>query len=182
MISLKEHTSSKYTPRTYYNGQTADVTLAIASDLSTPGELSTKKAAGDRYIGFEYDNKLSSDFVADRLILFLRQKNGKTINIAGNGIYTLNKHGVSQEEVNLFITKVIKKVNEEIKIERIYSGGQTGFDMAGAIAAAFLKIDATITFPKGFIQRDKEKIDSEHTKEEIKQQIINGVEKLKEKL
>lgn len=45
-LIIKESTSSKYTPRTYYNAKSADLTVAFAVDFSTAGERCTHKAAG----------------------------------------------------------------------------------------------------------------------------------------
>lgn len=171
-ITIREHTSSKYTPRTYYNGKSAEATIALAVDLTTAGEISTKKAAEDRYLGVHLEDSVTSKDVAKSLIAFMREKNATTLNIAGNGIYTLNKYDCSQEHINQFVYEALYFTLKEISIKKIFTGGQTGVDLAGAIAANILNIDAEITFPKGFIQRGIDKVDRAHTMKEIEDQII----------
>lgn len=46
MLTILEHKSSSYAPRTYENAAKADVTIAIAVDYNTAGERLTHKAAG----------------------------------------------------------------------------------------------------------------------------------------
>lgn len=178
MIIIQEHSSNKYTPRTYFNAKSADVTVAFAVDLKTAGEILTHKAAGDKYIGFLLTEETKAIDLARQLYLFMKKNNAKTLNIAGNGIYTLSKHNCSQEHINNFICDVIEKVHQYWKIEKIFTGGQSGVDLAGAVVASYLKIDALITLPKGYIQRFEDKIDREHTKEEIEKQIEYYVNKL----
>lgn len=179
MIIVQEHTSAKYTPRTYFNAKSGDVTVAFAVDLETAGELLTHKAAGDRYIGFLLTEDTQSIDLARQLYKFMKEKNAKTLNIAGNGIYTLSKHNCSQEHINNFVCDVIEKVHQHWNIEKIFTGGQTGVDLAGAVVAQYLNIDALITLPKGFIQRFEDKRDREHTREEIENQIEFWVKELK---
>ena len=171
MVEIREHSSPKYTPRTYFNAKTADVTLAIAVDLSTAGEKCTHKAAGDKYIGFQIDKDTDYLEVARGLYKFMKARQAKTLNVAGNGIYTLAKYGINQEWINRFVCNVIAKVDEFNPIETIYSGGQTGVDMAGAVAANIVGIDATITLPKGYIQRFEDKVDVCQSYEDVERQL-----------
>lgn len=171
MINILEHSSEKYAPRTYANGKVAQATVAIATDLTTPGEITTKKAAGSKYIGFHYGKDSCPKEFGNKLGLFMKSLKANTLNVAGNGIYTLSKHGVTQEEINLFVTKMIYHANMVTKIEKIHTGGQTGVDIAGAVAAFNLDIDAEVLMPRGLIQRDKNKIDKSYTKDAILKQI-----------
>lgn len=172
---LQEHKSDKYGPRTYHNANSADLTVAFAVDLNTAGEVLTHKAAGDRYIGFKLDDESTSLDLARELYRKMKSMNAKTLNIAGNGIYTLSKYKCSQEFINEFVYDVLSRVHEHWKIEKIVSGGQTGVDIAGAVAAKKLNIPAVITFPKGFIQRFEDKRDITQTKEDIEKQIDHWV-------
>ena len=180
MVKVQEHTSAKYTPRTYFNAKSGDVTVAFAVDLKTAGELLTHKAAGDRYIGFLLEEQTQPIELARQLYKFMKEKNAKTLNIAGNGLYTLNKHKCTQEHMNNFVCDVIQKVHQHWPIEKIFTGGQTGVDLSGAVVAKYLDIEALITLPKGYIQRFEDKIDREHTKEQIEEQITYWCNKLKE--
>ena len=81
-----------------------------------------------------------------------------TLNIAGNGIYTL-KGRYTQSQIDNFTYELLKAVTDSKDlihpIELIRSGGQTGFDEAGIKAAIRLGIPAKILAPKGFKFRDE---------------------------
>ncbi len=171
MVVVQEHKSVKYTPRTYFNASSGDVTLAMAVDLNTAGEILTHKAAGEKYIGFLLDNNIQAIDIARDLYRFMKKRNAKTLNIAGNGIYTLSKYGCDQAYINEFVVEVIELVNKNLPIEKIYTGGQTGVDLAGAVAANYLGIEALITLPNGYMQRFEDKKDITQTKEDVENQI-----------
>lgn len=181
-LTLKQSNSEKYSPRTYYNAKSADVTVAFAVDLKTAGELLTHKAAGEKYIGFLLTDESDTLLIARQLYKKLKDSSAKSLNIAGNGIYTLSIHGCSQDFINLFVYKVIEKVHKHYPIEKIYTGGQTGVDMAGAIAGIKLDIPVEITFPKGFVQRFEDKIDISQTEQDILNQIEMRINALNESL
>ncbi len=179
---IKEHFSEKYSPRTYYNANNSDITLAFAVDMNTKGEMLTKKAAGDKYMGFVLDDHMSAQKAADKIIKIMESKKNPvcSINIAGNGIYTLIKQQCSQEFINLFIYNVLQKVHAEKSISKILSGGQTGVDLAGIVAADYLQIDFEMTLPKGFQQRNQMGVDILNTQEMIENQVLlyrNNLEK-----
>lgn len=160
MIRIIENKSSSYAPRTYANAQAALITAAFAVDYYTAGEKLTMKAAGTRFIKLPLEvEKLRSDpesqaeMLLKRVISMRVRKNELTINIAGNGIYTLARHGWSQAMINDHITTVLAIVHEQFGIKHIYCGGQTGADIAGAVAARRLGIDATVHMPRGLKQR-----------------------------
>ena len=181
-LSLNQSNSEKYSHRTYYNAKSADVTVAFAVDLYTRGEQLTHKAAGEKYVGFLLQEDTEAITLSRALYKKLRDSNAKTLNIAGNGIYTLSQHGCSQEFINLFVYQVLEKVHQHHKIEKIYTGGQTGVDMAGVITALKLDIPIEVTFPKGFIQRFENKIDIHQSKEQILSHIDTQFNKLTENL
>lgn len=170
-LKIQESNSEKYTPRTYFNAKSADLTIALAVNLSTAGELLTHKAAGDKYIGFKLDDNSDTKEIAEKILERIKEKNVKTLNIAGNGIYTLSKYGCDQSFINYFVYHVLNHVCENTEIKHIFTGGQTGVDLAGAVFAKYKGVNATITLPKGYIQRFEDKIDRKHTKEEIETQI-----------
>ncbi len=76
-----------------------------------------------------------------------------TLNIAGNGIYTM-KGIYKQKEVDAFTYDLLKEVvsspNLKNKIGFIRSGGQTGFDEAGIKAGDMLGIPTLVYAPKGW--------------------------------
>ena len=82
---------------------------------------------------------------------------GISLNIAGNGIYTM-KGKYTQQQVDDFTYELLKQVLNSPKlinkIESIRTGGQTGFDEAGAKAGIRLGIPTTILAPKGWTFRN----------------------------
>lgn len=175
MIEILEHKSSSYGPRTYANAAAGDVTIALAVDYSTAGERLTHKAAGKKYLKLDplIDDLQNSRKLWSRLNL-LRIPN-PVVNIAGNGIYTLVKHGWTQDRINRYVLAVLERAHLHYPISKIISGGQTGVDIAGGWAAVKLGIDCMLTLPKGFVQRHEEGIDVTHTREEIMAQITKGI-------
>jgi len=102
-----EDTKRNYAHRTWANAEWSDITLAIASDMSSPGELTTKKAVGHRYVGYQ----LPPDFadkvqytnprcrMADKVIAMIMEhphfrKDGLRLNIAGNSQISLGRAGI----------------------------------------------------------------------------------------
>lgn len=179
-LTILEHKSSSYGPRTYVNAAESDLTIAIAVDYTTAGEKLTHKAAGEKYL--KLDPVLP--WIENARILFKQlSRNGNNspayINVAGNGIYTLCKHGKSQYEMNQYVYDILAQVSEYFPIRAIRSGGQTGTDIAGGVAGVALGIPTTLLLPKGFKQRHEDGVDIEHTEDEIREQVMSGVARLK---
>lgn len=175
-VTVSEHPSSGYRARTKYNADSADVTIAFAADYRTAGEQLTASVAGNKYVRFEGS---MSDFI-EAIVKKLRSVNGTSLNVAGNGIYTWTKHGKTQEQINKAMYDVLKLVNKYVPLSKIVTGGQTGSDIAGAIAARALGIPVEVTMPQGFLQRDAASKDSRHTREDILKQIEDGAAQLKD--
>ena len=174
MINIREHTSSSYAPRTWHNAAQG-VTLAIAVDFSTAGEkLTTKAAQKNGIVHLDARNFATGWLPAAReLYKALKEADCRVINVAGNGIYTYNKHGYDQPDVNAMVYQVLKQINDHWKLDHVVSGGQTGADLAGLIAAVKLGIPCTGTWPDGFKMRFEDNIDRWHTAEEV-MEIINS--------
>lgn len=172
MLTILEHKSSSYGPRTYHNALYADVTIALACDYTTAGERLTHKAAGNRYLKLDFINNKHID-LARILYKYMYENECRIVNVAGNGIYTLYKKGVTQEWCNQALYDILGKVNDFHPIHEIVSGGQTGVDIAGAVAGYKLGIDTTIALPKGFIQRYEDGKDITHTEQQIWDKIIH---------
>ncbi len=183
LLSIVEHRSPNYSPRTYHNAQGADLTVALACDFGTAGEKLTHKAAGQKYLGVPI--KFTAEETARMIVYHLKEKGltHPTLNIAGNGIYTLRKKAdMSQLMVNLHLTHTLALVNREIPIKKIISGGQTGVDIAGIVAARLLQIDAEATFPKGFTQRFEDGQDITRTAEDIRAEVEAMADAIREDL
>lgn len=168
-LELLEHASGFYGPRTGVNARSADVTVAMAVDFNTAGEKLTHKVAGARYVGIALGSDVDS--AAQALTAFLRRKEARTLNVAGNGIYTLSKHGHTQESTNEWVYRLLLRVVKAHPLEHIRSGGQTGVDQAGLVAAVALGVPATGLFPKGFLQRNQQGVDAAQTAEIIRTTI-----------
>lgn len=155
-IELWEHSEPGYSKRTSDNAK-CDVTMATAADYSTGGERMTKQFAGNRYIPLPLF--LDADEAGRRLAEFMQKLGARSLNVAGNGIATLSVKHWTQEAVNQWIYECIATAHAIRPIERIQSGGQTGIDMSGAIAAHRLGIPAKILFPQGYKQRGEDSRD-----------------------
>lgn len=171
MIYLKEHTSSSYGPRTWHNAAQG-VTLAYAVDHTTAGEKLTQKAAKGKIVMVDANDH--DDLSAARaLYMTLKHYDCKVINVAGNGIYTFNKHGIGQKNVNDAIYNILSYITPHWGINHIVSGGQSGADIAGLIAAQRLGIDCTGMWPKGYKMRFEDGKDVNHTPEQIMEILRN---------
>lgn len=157
-IRFEEEQSSGYRERTIKNAS-ADATIALANDFTTAGERLTKNSVEGqkkKYIPIDTKNlTVTSERVAG-IVSRLNSVNAKTLNIAGNGIYSLP---YTQEQVDEFTYQLLKAVVEspdlKNKIEFIRSGGQTGFDEAGVKAGNRLGIPTLVLAPKGWKFRNK---------------------------
>lgn len=173
-LVIREHKSSFYGPRTYANANDADVTIALAVDYSTAGERLTHKAASDKYLKLDptVENLQNSRKLWSRLNL-LRVPH-PVVNVAGNGIYTLLKHGWTQDMINQYVLVMFERVQKHFPVAKIISGGQTGVDLAGGYAGWKLGIDTVLTLPKGFKQRHEDGVDRDHTYEDIWYQVTGS--------
>lgn len=163
-IIFEEEQTSGYRSRTIKNAS-ADATIAIAADFNSAGERLTKSSVLSQkklYLPVSTDVFASSTEVAMAAGIIAKQLNSLpqsviSLNIAGNGIYTL-KGKLSQKGVDEFtyelLNEVIKRLNENKVIGSIRTGGQTGFDEAGAKAGMRLGIPTKILAPKGWVFRD----------------------------
>ena len=138
--------STGYRERTIENAEWSDITLALAVDFTTAGEKLTKKSAGKKYVNHQlafvdvsFAKQGAEEIFKDIKRKKLPTKNIK-LNIAGNGIYSLDGF-MTQDEINDYTTSLLKELmNLGVTISSIRSGGQTGADEAGIIAAQRLGI------------------------------------------
>lgn len=150
-LTLLEDASSSYAPRTKVNASSADLTVAFATDFTTAGERLTRRVAGVQFVAID----LSWPHLISARYLFqaMRRHQCKTLNIAGNGMYTLVQAGWTEAALDAHLMDIIGKCHEHWPLQAIRSGGQTGVDEAGLVVACALGIDATGLYPKGFKQR-----------------------------
>ena len=170
-IAFQEEPTSGYRTRTVKNAS-ADATIALATDFSSAGERLTKSSVlnqNKKYIPIDANTLEVTEARVNKIVdtinsipnkqgdLFGGTTNGFSLNIAGNGIYTM-KGKYTQEQVDEFTYQLLKSVlqsprlNKEITLLR--SGGQTGFDEAGIKAGVRLGIPTLALAPKGWTFRD----------------------------
>lgn len=169
MLLIQQHPATGYAPRTCTNAQAADLTVAFAVDFSTPGELLTKKMAGHRYVDIPYG--MDPTEAARRLYKALRFHQARSLNVAGNGLYTLIQGGWSQESTNVWVFEVISTAHRHWPIEEIRSGGQTGVDTAGLVSGLVLELKTTGLYPQGFVQRGADNVDRMMDPNELRRRI-----------
>lgn len=154
-----EEPTTGYRNRTIKNAR-ADATIAFAVDFNSAGERLTRSSViqqGKKYIPVDTNNPEITDELVESIVNQLNEVNAKSLNIAGNGIYTL-KGKYTQEQVDNYVyellSRVLKSPNLTTSITSIRSGGQTGYDEAGIKAAQRLGIVNGILAPKGWKFRD----------------------------
>ena len=177
-IDFQEEQSSGYRNRTIKNAS-ADTTIALAIDFNSAGEkltkssvLSQKKQYIDRDLnqmfiikdpfnpdlGYELHDSNIFD-MANGIVQMLNKNKTKSLNIAGNGIYTMKgkyDQNLLDEAVLRLLEYITLSDNLDIEITSIRTGGQTGIDEAGAKAGIKLGIPTTILAPKGWTFRNIE--------------------------
>lgn len=151
LLELLEHFSTDYGPRTGVNARSAELTVAFALNFDTAGERLTAKLAGKKYLGIAFGSDITE--AAKLLASRVKQTETRTLNVAGNGIYSFAEKQLRQEDVNRWVFEVLRRVHESVGLTHVRSGGQTGVDTAGLVAAIALGIPATGLYPKGFKHR-----------------------------
>jgi len=134
------------------DGSTKQILTRITAihPKGTPGFLGTWNKEGWAQEGIKAIERFKDGAAA---IEFEIIKPSITLNIAGNGIYTM-KGKYTQQQVDDFTYELLKAVinssNLKNKIISIRTGGQTGFDEAGAKAGIKLGIKTYVLAPKGW--------------------------------
>lgn len=152
--------STSYPVRTRENAEWSDITIALAENFSTAGEKLTQRVAGAKYVSHSLSNsndpQAIADSIYDQIVAKGKVKNLK-LNIAGNGIYTLTQ---PQEYYNNLLTEVLSILQSKgVTFSAIRSGGQTGIDEAGIIAAQRLNIPSIVHTTSDFKFRGKDNKD-----------------------
>jgi hypothetical protein len=174
MIEFKEDEDSAYNGRTFKNAS-ADVTLAIACDFTTGGEILTKRYVIEQeklYIPINIDIFTTQEDFKKTVSIIVKAIDGLgkdeiSLNIAGNGIYRFKDSFVStQQMIDYLIYSLLKEINANLKtkISLVRTGGQSGADESGAKAGVKLGIPTLVLAPKGWRFRDINEIN--HTNEE----------------
>lgn len=186
-----------YPVRTDENAEWSDITLGMGIDFTTNGEFRTAEAAGaivdrnkktikpaGKYLQMEFDigtpqneGELIPNYSALDKVVSKAKKLGKPIklNIGGNGIYTFKDS--TQEDVNEGVLAALKYlIDKGVQIEEVRSGGQSGVDEAGILAAQSLDLPWSVHAPKGwqFLDANKKSVYGE---EKFKARFMNSSQK-----
>lgn len=169
-IRFIEHQDPSYKGRTKENAS-ADATIAIACNFKSAGEILTKKLVLDQrkiYIPIDISESLTvNKEIVNHVNSLLKKAIGNNIidnsislNIAGNGIYTM-RGKYSQQDLDLYVYRLLKAILNigDVSFNLIRSGGQTGLDEAGAKAGERLGIETLVVCPKGWKYRDISGVD-----------------------
>lgn len=184
-VYLKEHSQYSYQPRTKFNADNSDLTIAFTVDQFTAGERLTRKLATEmKYMHINLHTVSPACAARDIHNRIASQFKGacNIINIAGNGVYTLTRHKWMQGDANqyLFDTfSVLKDKWGNMPVKGFRSGGQTGVDIAAAVMAYALGADAVITFPKSYRQRGVDGQDFVEKREDVMMKVIAMDKQLK---
>lgn len=183
-IQIIQHKSSNYPPRTYQTAKESDLTIAIAVKYDTAGERLTEKAATN-YLRISYDDWDSwytptKESYLDKCFLGLIENGIDKIklNIAGNSIGTFARFGITQSQVNKKVFDILSFISKRYSIIQILSGGQTGTDTAGVVAALALGIPVKVIFPNGFLQRNESNNDFHTTENDYLDGVLEYAEEL----
>lgn len=84
LYGMKETESPKYAPRTALNVRDSDVTIRIATNFNSPGEILTKTII-DRYNRPFFDiDPLDDSIMPEMVAEWIKENNAEVINVAGN--------------------------------------------------------------------------------------------------
>lgn len=179
-----------YASRTSKNARWSDITLALTADIESPGEKTTRKAAGDKFVGYILpDGFRDLEYYPNPVMKMAKEiawlieanpnfrKEGLRLNIAGNAMPILSRHGITVNMVSSLIWHILVELAEDgTKIEEVRSGGQTGVDEAAVIAAQNCGLKCSILAPKGFRMHYEDGVeieDEKHFKDRFRRQVID---------
>jgi hypothetical protein len=180
-ITFKTSKQAGYPGRTKENAA-ADATLAIARNFTTRGEELTKTSAGKKWVGVQLNDLTIHQEDVDAIVKHLNDLNAHSLNIAGNSLHSLGKT-YTQNQIDEYTHNLLKAVlndpNLKTKITSIVTGGQSGFDEAGAKAGSKEGIPTTVNAPAHYLFRD---ISGADISDELqfKQRFSNGTKELPE--
>lgn len=160
-IELLQHEIYGYRARTIENAKQADHTILFCANKNSSGsELTKRSAARYTMVGVDRDgidnhNRMNHIRLEAgmQIIREIRDIESPKLNIAGNTMFTFYMHHIRQEDVNQFVYDVLRIVMTYVPIKEIRSGGQTGADVAGLVAAHKLGIPAIGLYPAEYMIR-----------------------------
>lgn len=164
-ITFIEDASSDYRSRTQKNAEAADVTADFAlTRIGSGGQTGQTRMftehAGNTYVNIKVSpTTIDIDAAVQSLVQQIKAAGHQgdiSLQIAGHG---LSRMEAPQGHLDRMVAEVLALAHpilgqDGINISEILSGGQTGFDEAGAKAGMALGIPVTVLAPKGWRFRD----------------------------
>jgi muramidase (phage lysozyme) len=155
-IKFEESNTALYAERTRKNAAAADITIDFSQTETGSGGKSglTKRAtkeAGKVYVNIRVDkdgkfNEQEALAAIDEAITESDIPFGAVkVNVAGHGLSSLK---AEQASLDAAVESLLRKVHKKHNLESVRSGGQTGFDEAGAKAGQALGLPTTVLAPK----------------------------------
>jgi hypothetical protein len=177
MITFTEHHTPGYPARTKENVLRADLTIAIALDFKTRGEVLTRQICEDfkkHYLDVAFYPTSLGNSAIESFVTKLNSIHTDFINlnIAGNGIYALP---TEQKACDYFVFELLKRIQSHPAFSKdfitVRSGGQTGIDEAGIYAAERLQMPTMVLAPRGWMFRNKAGVDV-YSEAEFKKRFV----------
>ena len=162
-IKFREAKNPGYIARTTETGLEGDLTIDFAK--TRKGSGATRRMAGTKWNHIPIDSDglpitTSKEYKDSITNIAASLASGETVNIAGHGIYSIK---ANQKSVDAAMNSMFSKITQRLKklgvlnslpdSAKIITGGQTGFDEAGAKAAAKYGFKTEVIAPKGYIYR-----------------------------
>ena len=163
-----------FAARTIENARNSDVTIDFSAQLSGSGGANglTREAArraGKPYvqIPIRTDGSVDIDGAVKNIALAIIKTGNPsvTLNIAGHGLSTIAKDQKrnlsSQSDADRVTLEIISRVKQQLEeinfgIKKIRTGGQSGFDESGIMAASRLGIPSLVHAPADWRYLDRE--------------------------
>ena len=177
-IQFTQSSQMGYPGRTRENAKGSDITIDFATTPTGSGGPRglTKQATAEArkkytHVAIAKDGTIDVEKSVNDIVKKIKscKKKSITINVAGYALKEFvdklsESSNISQETCNKLAFDVLKRVQEElalqnIAIKQVRSGGQTGFDEAGIIAAAQMNIPALVHAPRGWLFRSSAGMD-----------------------
>ena len=164
-IKFREAKHSGYIARTLETGLEGDLTIDFAK--TRKGSGATRRMAGTKWNHIPIDSDglpitTSKEYKDSITNIAASLASGETVNIAGHGIYSIK---ANQKSVDASMNTMFSKITQRLKklgilnslpdSAKIITGGQTGFDEAGAKAAAKYGFKTEVIAPKGYKYRTR---------------------------
>lgn len=158
MLQITEYANDPERLLPVWNAKQADATAIFATNFYTPPMRILRRHLGGTcfpvtLVAPGSEAELSPDELeaARTLYRFLKAKQVRRLNIAGNSLATLQSAGLTQVEVAQFLMRVLGKIHAHRPFDGFVTGGRHGVELATVAAGAALGVPVLVCMPKGFM-------------------------------